>query len=197
MQLEKVSYLGKAAVKISNILAIILFGSYAREEEHKKSDIDLMVIVKKKDHKFENGFNNILESKTIGRRIVPVYSTPDELKENPYFTFDILKDGLLLYKSPEPFRLPTALGWKALTIFSFDLSNLPQKQKLKLNKILYTTTRRNGGKEYKYPGIVEGYRGKILGRGCFMISSKVEEDIEGIFKNYKVRYKKENVIGIL
>lgn len=198
MQLENLSYISKVAVKIPNVLAIILFGSHARGEEHRKSDIDLLVIVKKKSTKFEKIFSDIIDSNEIGRRVVPVYSTLEELKKEPHFTFDILKEGIILYKSPEPLKLPTALGWNAMTIFSFSLTNLPQKLKLKLNKILYTTTRKKKKKEYKYLGLVEQYQGKTLGKGCFMVpAKKAEKEIEELFEKYKVRYKKENVISIL
>jgi len=46
-------------IKNKNIISMILYGSYAREDFKIVSDIDLMVVVKKRDKKIIEGFENL------------------------------------------------------------------------------------------------------------------------------------------
>jgi predicted nucleotidyltransferase len=63
-----------------NIFSIILFGSYAREDENKNSDIDLLIITDKKEN------NKKIEQnlKKIDTKISPIIFTKEEFKKEIY-----------------------------------------------------------------------------------------------------------------
>lgn len=87
---------------------IILFGSYARGEQNKYSDIDLLII-KKTKKRVNDRLNDCLgfiykKSKLLTDRfeldIIPKVLTPKELEdrqEHDFFIKEVLKEGKVLY----------------------------------------------------------------------------------------------------
>ena len=87
-----------------NIDSIILYGSVARENANRESDIDILVISKQKgdiekkvldisyDLDYENNFDSV---------IVPIILSPEEVERDvrvgSYFIQDVLTQGIILY----------------------------------------------------------------------------------------------------
>jgi predicted nucleotidyltransferase len=84
---------------LRHIQKIILFGSVAKGVEKLTSDIDIAVMVDKKDVKLEDKISDIVsdlaeKSKMV---IVPLILSKNELKDNKQFTTE-LKKGKILYE---------------------------------------------------------------------------------------------------
>ena len=80
---------------LSNISSIILFGSTAKGEDEKKSDIDILIIGKEKYlnlDKFEEKFN-----KEIILHIFSWSEWNNKVKEDKAFYFEIISYGIPLY----------------------------------------------------------------------------------------------------
>jgi hypothetical protein len=184
---------------LEEVIAVVLFGSVARGEPMtKKSDIDLLVLVDKRGARIENQISKIVGGE--GSRIVPSVNTPKEFTKNPYFAFEILRDGIVLYKRPGPLELPFALPARAVTLYKFDISGKTQSEKSKFNLVLYgrTDKRKVGGKtkNYCYVGIVERLGGQRVGRGSFFVPSKAETEVDEVFKFHGVPMKKIRMIEV-
>jgi len=180
------------------VIAIVLFGSYARGEAGKKSDIDLLIIVKNKT--IERKIKNIIHADKTSK-VIPSVLVQKELSDSPYYFYEILRDGIILYKNPEvPLKIPFALPQKAVTLYKLDFSGLNQKKKVKFNKALYGAKfyKNVKGKnvEYKYLGELERVKGEKIGKGSILVPSAAEKVIDALLDSYKVAYSKKYLILI-
>lgn len=196
--LENLYYLTSEIAKVSDVIAIVLFGSYARGEAGKKSDIDLLIIVKNKA--VERKIKNIVHADKTSK-VIPSILTQKELSDSPYFFYEILKDGIILYKNPVvPLKVPFALSQKAVTLYKIDFSGLDQKKKVKFNKALYGSKiyKKVKGKkvEYRYLGELEKIKGEKVGKGSILVPSAAEKFIDTLLDSYKVKYSKKYFILI-
>ncbi|MBS3089221.1 nucleotidyltransferase domain-containing protein [Candidatus Pacearchaeota archaeon] len=73
-----------------NIIGVYLYGSYARKEEVKESDIDVFVIVNEKDENIKNAL------KDVDLRIAPIESVRRTIKNYPLLIMPILKEAQTL-----------------------------------------------------------------------------------------------------
>ena len=83
------------------VLKAVVFGSFARKTESRKSDLDLMIIVPTKDRFFKRyeSFNEIFEI-IKGPAIDMLIYTPEEFKDISHRAFikRILKEGSTIYE---------------------------------------------------------------------------------------------------
>jgi hypothetical protein len=80
----------------NDIEAIILFGSYARNEQTSKSDIDVCVVCGNKKEKIEEVWDKILESGITEKYDVKIFELlPLKMK------ISIIKEGKVLYAKDE------------------------------------------------------------------------------------------------
>ena len=183
----------KELAEIKTLQAVILYGSFARGEISPKSDIDLLLIFDTRDEarNREARVVEILTRARVKRIIVPTCVGIDELRENPDLTFNILRDGKVLYKriGVEVWPQAKMLGGKPMILYEFDLTGLSHQKKVKLNRTLYGT---QVGK-YSYKGLVEQRGGHRLGKGVIMIPADVEAEFDGVFNTNKVETKKKYV----
>ncbi|MEW6295703.1 MAG: nucleotidyltransferase domain-containing protein [Candidatus Diapherotrites archaeon] len=199
--LGRLSSLTNRLAGIPEIYAIILYGSYAKKAQGKKSDIDLLIIAEKSNEKLKKKINEIIENQKIGRKVVQTVITEKELSKSPYYLFDVLRDGIVLYKNPKALiKLPLALKEQAVTVYSFTLSKMSHKNRARINRELYgEKSRKKIGKKYKlykYLGVIEKVKGIKLGKGSILTPSKAEKEIEKLFKKYKLKYEKIHLIEI-
>ena len=90
-----------SSISKKNIKSIVLFGSAARKDFTEKSDIDILIIYKKKKNKEET--NHLIE-KLLDRydvHIVPIYLTEKDVHERiksfDNFIINLINEGQLLY----------------------------------------------------------------------------------------------------
>jgi len=88
------------AINSKYIKQIILFGSVARGEDTKDSDIDILIITSQKNRELENSINSkaadiLLEKEEI---ISPFIMTEDHFNNTKNFSFlqNVLSDGMII-----------------------------------------------------------------------------------------------------
>ena len=117
----------------AGIIGAILYGSYAREEETSRSDIDILLISKNEESKTDIQ-NLIIElEEEIDRIIQPTIRTLFDLKDTDSGLLqNIFEEGKILFLK-EPLELPVGslLNLKPFVIYSIKLNNLEQKEKAK------------------------------------------------------------------
>lgn len=177
--------------KIEDVKAIILYGSLARGEFISRSDVDLFILTT--DDKTQKEVQDkIIELESeIGRTIQPTIRTITELqKTDTGLLQNIFQEGKILYLR-EPSDIPSAilLQQKPYLIYSFQISSLTQKDKVRFNRQLYEQTR----KEYKYKGLLQEIGGQKLSAGCVMIPYEQKEKIEKFFRKFKVKFEQLKV----
>lgn len=92
-----------------DIISIVIFGSVARGTARNDSDIDMLILLKRKDEKMLEKFieinissydwdeNQNLLNQKIYTKIYDIKKTEDELRENPFLLLDIFDHGIIVY----------------------------------------------------------------------------------------------------
>ncbi len=184
-----------------NIKRIILFGSTARGDYTKKSDIDLFLdikdlrkseeikeIIKKEINKFETRAEKSWFLRGINLPIKVIVGDIsqkkwDELRE------EILSYSKIVYGKFE--QLPEKLEHKILV--SYDIKNLEQKHKMAFLRGLYGYTIKKGKKLYSQEGLINEISGERLNMCVVSINSEDFATLKELLKEYKVEYKLKDV----
>lgn len=176
---------------IEDIRAVILYGSFARNEATSRSDIDLFILTG------EKRTQKLIEDKIIGleqqlgRNIQPTIRTLKELKKTDSGLLqNIFQEGKILYlKEPADISSSMLLTQKPQLIYSFQISNLSQNEKAKFNNEFYGRVK---GK-YSYKGLLKEIGGQKLAPGCVFVPHMEKQKIEKFFKKFKVRFDQSRV----
>lgn len=182
--LKKIS---KELSQIDDVRAIILYGSFARNEATSRSDIDLFVLTT--DNKTTKEVQEkVIDLETdIDRNIQPTVRTIKQLqKTDTGLLQNIFQEGKVIYLK-EPAEIPSAvlLKQKPHLIYSFQITNLAQKDKAKFNNSFYGRTK----DKYDYPGFLYKIGGEKLSSGCVMIPYANKSEIDKYFKKHKVKFQ--------
>lgn len=181
-----VSYLMDNIRDSKIIKEIILFGSVAKGEADKKSDVDIFIETKKKTKKLEKEIERILndfyksrealifKSRGIDNKIDIIVGKLDEWKE---LKKSIESTGIVLYGRYTP-HIRKFEG-KKYAIFFWD--KIEKNRGAFLNKLYGFNLK---GKRTK--GLIEIYTGKKLGKSSIMIPIENREEIIKLLRHYKV-----------
>ena len=179
-----VENIGRDASKIKQV---ILFGSVARGEEQKDSDIDLFVDVL--DQKLEGNISDITDKYyqsikfTKYWRLLGIKSqfncTVGKLEEWSRLKRSLIANGIVLYGkfqgtpdlkpfylfivTPGKNRNRNLVGWRAL----------------------YGYTQKVNKKKYQKQGLVREYEGKKLGKGVFIVPAEHAQKVQIFLRRYK------------
>ena len=182
----------KERKKIKNI---ILFGSVAREDAGKDSDVDIFIDIIKTDKKIESEikeinkkfiesskYNNYWKLLEINNEIKLTIGMLDDWKE---LKPNIIANGILLYGK---FKLDVKDG-KHITLFVWE-NITPNSKRVLFNKQLL------GYKQYNkfYPGLLQKYGGERLGKGCISVPLEHSTILHTLFKKYKISVKIKKVL---
>ena len=181
----------KKLSEIDDVRAVILYGSFARNEATSRSDIDLLILTtEKKTVKAVEDAIIDLESE-IGRNIQPTIRTFKELEQTDTGLLqNIFQEGIILCLK-EPADIPSSmlLSQKPKLIYSFQINNLNQNEKVKFNNEFYGRIK---GK-YNYKGLLKEIGGQKLSPGCVLIPHTEKYNIEKFFKKFKIRFNQLKV----
>lgn len=174
---------------------IILFGSVAREEADKASDIDIFIDVVKENAELENEINshlqNFLDSakyrnywKMLGIEN-EIKLTVGELGKWKELKPAIISNGMILYGKFKP----AVKEGRHLAYFIWE-NIKPNSKRVLFNKQLL------GYKQTKkfYQGLVQKYNGQKLGKGCIEVPLEHSNLFHGLFKKYKIPVKIKKVL---
>ena len=179
-----VSYFLANFKHLSNLKRIILFGSAAKDEATKESDVDLFIELKKDNKQIRKEIEVILKefyksreallfkTKGIDNKINIIFG---ELAEWKDLKKSIESTGILLYGN----YITGNVEGKKHTILFWD--KIGKNRGAFLNRVYGF---RVGNKKYK--GLIEIYNGKKLGKSCIIIPIEYREEIFKLLKHYNV-----------
>ena len=176
------------------IKTIILFGSVARGEATRKSDIDLFIILSKKNKLTDKHISNKMLSIEKKYKVNIQYITANQKfdKINKQFLDTILREGIVIYgKIPE---IPIQkLDLEPYSLIKYDLSQLEHSEKMKLERILFgkETKKRYKNKIYvsKKNGYLEEYKGIKTGIASILIPEKHASKIAKELRKFGARVR--------
>ena len=177
--------------KIANeIKEIILFGSVARGEFDKDSDIDIFIdaedeskigeIKKAVDIELRNFLDSKLSELWKYRGIRNGISCKVGILEKWELERSVISDGITLYGKYK--KLPK--GLKQFSLFYFE----PIKNVTKRNKIVRILFGRTEN-SYKYNGLIQRADGKTLSSRSFIVPAKNTDEVIQILDRERIEYK--------
>ena len=193
------------AEDIPNLEVVVLFGSAVKNEFHKKSDIDLLLLFNSKRNPEigdEGKIAHKIASEILSKHNIPhSFSFVMENMNDPHldteFLRTIAKEGMIIWALPETKILKrNKHHMKPATIFSYSLSSLAPKDKMAVHRALYgyKVEKTVKGKDYcsEKKGIVDKH-GEKLGDGVIMVPSRLADTVIMTFKLHNVDYKKKEI----
>lgn len=175
---------------------VILFGSVARGDFHKDSDIDLFInvknkseqkeieqIVKKTRIEFETAASDSWHLKGINFPIRAIVGNLDSERWSA-LKREIISTGRVIYGRYQ--ELPGKLNHHYL--LSFDLKNLLPKNKVKFIRMLYGYESRKEHKVYRRTGILQD-KGIKINQNTLLISIEQYKVFLGLFKQFKIKHQ--------
>lgn len=190
----------KEASDFDSVRTILLFGSVAKGEADKRSDIDILVIFDAAGNKFKDEDKIFTMSQELGKKydktVQVVFSNRNFDKLDRKFIETVLKESIILYG-----KLPSVKADNLLlepySIFSFDLDSLDKNNRNKLGRILmgYATKKKYKSKVYKSSseGLIKGYGCRKLGPSSIIVPFKNINIFEKLFKSFNIKYRKLDV----
>lgn len=179
------------------IKEIILYGSVAKKNYDKKSDIDLFFNIKNKEKisYIEQELKKILKSfeikseKTWGLKNLElpigfiVGSLDDEVWRG--IKDEIASSGIVLYGNYK--ELPEKT--KHYILFYYSLNNLKRKEKMKFIRTAFGYNIFKNKREYNQKGLIENIGGIKLSSNVILIPSEELLKIKKLFNQHKIKYK--------
>jgi len=154
-------YLKEQAAELDDLGALILYGSTVRGDASGKSDIDILVIPLKKElaGTLEKVINDLLRD--IEERFkleINFSSMIYDGTEDPYFIWETLKDGAVIYCRPE-MVLPAIDTTKPYALISYRFAGLDESKKKRIQRFLYESKsgmgiEKRNRMEYIAPGVI-------------------------------------------
>ena len=183
------AYLLNNLKNIENIERIILYGSVAKEEATKESDIDVFIEIKKKTKKTEKEIKEA-EKRFYQSRDAALFQAKGinnkfsikigKLKEWKELYRSIASTGIALYGPYEVKEIPS--GVKHFIIVFWQ--KIGKNRGAFLNKVYGFKIK---GKHYA--GLISKFEGKKLGKSCVMLPIQYKEDMFKLLKEYEVTAK--------
>ncbi len=182
----------KAKEKIKNI---ILFGSVAREEADKESDVDIFVDVIKENDEIEKEIDGILikflDSVKYKNYWKPlgieneIKLTIGELDKWKELKPSIIANGIVFYG-----KFIAEIKEGVHKVFFIWENMKPNSKRVLFNKQLFGY---NQNKKF-YPGLLQKYEGEKLGKGCIMVPLENTNVFHNFFKHHKATVKIKKVL---
>ena len=176
---------------------IILFGSVARGEADRRSDVDFLVVfdtelppesIKERERIGEIALD--LEKK-YDRSIQIIFTNRNFDGLDRQFVEEILREGIILYG-----RIPQIdvgkLKLEPFTLIHFSLKRLGKSDKMRVKKALYghRTVKEYKGKVYRseVKGLVEEFGGIRTGIASVLIPARKTKEFLEVLKKFGVEY---------
>jgi predicted nucleotidyltransferase len=182
------------ARKIRRVISVSLFGSVARGEATRESDMDLLVLVDEEKVEGSETLKKLLEVERRveekGARLELTVMNPAEFRSaDKNFIENVFREGVLLIGAP--LRLACEdLDLHPYVVFIYSLRGMENPDKLRLLRAVYgkKTVKKVGGKEYvsETQGVIT--EGAKLGRNIVMFPEEKAGDMRGVLRGFGVEY---------
>lgn len=173
---------------LKGILSIVLFGSVARGDDNISSDVDIAIIHERKDESSLREKINEVKPERVQVTILNIKDLPKETE----IVGALSGEGLLLHGNPIIIK-ERELNLRPKLLLNYTLSNLEQKEKVKVSRALYgyVSYSKHKGKNYKseIKGIVEELGIKKMGRGLILADRRKAQEVINVFKKFNIMYK--------
>jgi predicted nucleotidyltransferase len=192
----------KQVSKIPKIYGIFLFGSVARGEADKKSDIDFLIVLDtQQDPDMMDERNEVSQialdlEKRFDKNIQLVFSNSRFDKLDRQFIEDVFREGIILFGRPVMIA-DNKVGFSPYVLIHYELAGLSSSDKMKVKRALYgyETRRAFKGKVYtsKAKGFVDELNGKRTGIASILLPHRKSQPVLETLERFGAKISKEMV----
>ena len=192
----------KQVSNIPKIYRIFLFGSVAKGEADKRSDIDFLITLDTpQDPDLLEERNQVSKialdlEKKFDRSIQLVFSNSRFDKLDRQFIEDVLRDGIILFGRPLMIA-DNKVGFSPYVLIHYELTGLSSSDKMKVKRALYgyETRRSYKGKTYesKAKGLVNELDGKRTGIASILLPHRKSRPVLETLERFGAKISKEMV----
>ena len=185
---------------LKEVAYIFLFGSVAKGDADRRSDIDLLVVfdTDSKDYDRFESKTSISQialdlEKEFDRNIQILFSNRNFDGLDQYLVRKVMVEGILLYASPVKVEVGK-LGLEPYALILYNLKNFDVKEQRKIRRLLlgHKTRKKVNGKTYESvkKGLIQNFNGKYIGGGLLAIPQKSVQGMEEWLKKSNVEFKR-------
>jgi len=184
----------KNVKNIPKLECIILFGSMARNEADKRSDIDLLLVFDSENPKaYLSEVMSIITSLKPHREIRPTITNLSDYDEG--FLQTVMREGKVLWG--KVIVTTDKLLLKPYRLISYGLTGLKPSKKVKISRLIhgYESKKTVDGsiKHYKYKGLKDKYDVILISKNTVLLPEKYSKDFLNNLKKYRVFYEEKQV----
>jgi predicted nucleotidyltransferase len=173
----------------SSIRNIILFGSVARDDFDKESDIDIFIDSKDDIEKEANGILDSFYKSFIYIKYWKLLGIENEISTKVGNLDDwdlkrsIVSHGILLYG-----KYSAEIGGKLYSIFMLDISG-KRNEKLRIWRKIYGYKQKVKGREYMQKGLLDELSARRMGPAIFILPIQNANKMRQFLNENKVKHK--------
>jgi predicted nucleotidyltransferase len=184
--------IAKTFCRVKEVIAVILYGSYARGDAGPRSDIDIYVVcdTEKNMRKVEKKITDILHGKT--ERVVQPLCVSLQDMGDPGIASKIFREGRAVFIRHPFFNFAAGniiLDTKPYRLISLPISQLSQKDKVRFNTAIYGKKVKN----YEYKGLLHQTFGVRFGKGVILVPEENADRILRFCESYDVKPKQVKI----
>jgi predicted nucleotidyltransferase len=184
---------------VEGVEYIFLFGSVAKGDADRRSDVDILTVLDTYNKDFEE-----MEAKTriselaltlekeFDRNIQIVFTNKNYKGIDGHLIEEVLKEGILIF-AKSPSIVVQGFELDHYILITFSLEKLSAKDKMRVKRLLYgfKTKKFIKGVTYRYEdaGLVQKLDGLRIGSGAIAVPKKNISDIEKELNNLKLKFK--------
>jgi len=177
-----------------NLECIVLFGSMARDEADKRSDIDLLLVFNEENPKSHiSEIMSIITTLKPHREIRPTVTNLTDYDEE--FLQTVLREGDVLWG--KILITTDHLLLKPFRLVSYDISALKSSKKVKVSRLIYGYQSKktvNGKiKQYRYKGLKDKYNVYLISKNTVLIPEQYAKLFLVELDKYHVSYQDKMV----
>ncbi|MEK6935211.1 MAG: nucleotidyltransferase domain-containing protein [Nanoarchaeota archaeon] len=184
------SFLMQNLKEADKIKKIILFGSVARGEEGKDSDIDIFIEIEEKQEQEINKIKEKFYESIKFKKYWELFGIKNEinlsignLKNWGDLNRSIISNGIVLFG-----KYTDKVKTKPYVLFSISPGK-DRNKNISVWRELYGYTQKVGKKEYVKEGLIKEYQGEKLANGVVIIPIDNSNKLSNFLKNNKFKFK--------
>jgi predicted nucleotidyltransferase len=188
---------------VNGVAYIILFGSVAKGDADRRSDVDILVVLDTYSHDFDTMEVKKMISelaltleKEYDRNIQVVFTNKKYEGLDEYFVEKVMREGIVIFSHSASITID-GLESEPYSLIIYGLGDISIKEKMRVKRLMYGHRSKKiiKGKTYisEKIGLIHQLQGLRIAAGAVAIPQKKINDIENELNKLNITYKKLDI----
>ncbi len=177
-----------------DLQAVVLFGSFAREDADRRSDIDLLLVLDRKDlAPVRSDVARILSELRPHREISPTLTNLGDVDAT--FLRNVFREGRVLFG--KLLLTPEHLALRPRVLIAYDLTGKRAAEKVQVSRLVHgfrsRKTVQGKPRVYEYPGLKGRRDATLLSRSVLVLRPEDANELTAELDRRKIPYDRREV----